>query len=135
SCYLAEGSCAGNRVPVYCVDLWDAGGQWETDEARRPGPPLHFDDPEHRRKFRENTAPYGDLIVEVQGNTARAGEQWAGGRTVGLLFIDADHTFDGVTDDLIAWVPHVAPGGWIAVHDYRNADYPEIRQAVDALFG
>tara|TARA_R100001244_G_scaffold47793_2_gene42605 strand:- start:1063 stop:1623 length:561 start_codon:yes stop_codon:yes gene_type:complete len=39
-----------------------------------------------------------------------------------LVFLDADHSADGVREDLAAWVPKVRPGGWIGGHDYRNPD-------------
>ena len=54
---------------------------------------------------------------------------------VDLVFLDADHSFEGVTADLAAWSGTVKPGGWIGGHDYRNPD-PRFRfgvtEAVDA---
>ena len=51
-----------------------------------------------------------------------------------LVFIDADHSYEGVKADLAAWAPKVKPGGWIGGHDYGNPD-PRYRfgveQAVD----
>lgn len=133
ACFLAAGSLAGNHVPVYCVDLWALGGQWETDVARRSGGPLHHDDPAHHEAFRENTAPYRDVIVEIQGHTQKVGRGWDRG-PVGLLFVDADHRHDATLADLIAWAPHVAPGGWVVCHDYLNDDYPGVRSAVHKWF-
>ena len=34
------------------------------------------------------------------------------------MFIDADHTFEGVTSDIVAWGPKLKPGGLISGHDY-----------------
>lgn len=52
-----------------------------------------------------------------------------------LVFLDADHSFEGVTADLAAWEGRVKAGGWIGGHDYRNPD-PRFRfgvtEAVDA---
>lgn len=52
-----------------------------------------------------------------------------------LVFLDADHSFDGVTADLAAWESKIKPGGWIGGHDYRNPD-PRFKfgvtEAVDA---
>ena len=39
------------------------------------------------------------------------------GRPVDLLFVDGDHTYDGVTTDLALYGPMVAPDGIIALHD------------------
>ncbi len=39
------------------------------------------------------------------------------GRQVDLLFIDGDHTYDGVRQDYVSYSPLVRPGGLIAFHD------------------
>jgi len=35
-----------------------------------------------------------------------------------FVFIDADHSYEGVRQDLISWWPKVKPGGFICGHDY-----------------
>lgn len=45
-------------------------------------------------------------------------------RPVDFLFIDGDHTFQGVQSDFIEYAPLVAPGGIIAFHDV--VPYPEV---------
>jgi predicted O-methyltransferase YrrM len=48
------------------------------------------------------------------------------GRKINLLFIDGDHSYDGVKNDFIAYLPFLAPGGRVAFHDilpaYREPD-------------
>lgn len=39
------------------------------------------------------------------------------GRKFDFLFIDGDHEYNGVLEDLIQWYPLVRPGGLIAIHD------------------
>lgn len=36
-----------------------------------------------------------------------------------LIFIDADHSYQAVSDDFRAWAPHLSPGGRMAFHDSR----------------
>jgi len=36
------------------------------------------------------------------------------------IFIDCDHTYGGVMEDLQAWVPKVRPGGLISGHDWEH---------------
>lgn len=36
---------------------------------------------------------------------------------IALLWVDGDHSYDGVKRDFAAWAPHVAPGGILAFHD------------------
>lgn len=45
-----------------------------------------------------------------------------------FLYVDANHSEVGVTNDLEAWYPKVKVGGIISGHDYLNPDY-EVQQA------
>lgn len=49
-------------------------------------------------------------------DTARAAELMVG-ECVGLLFIDADHSYEAVRRDFESWSCHVRPGGYVAFHD------------------
>lgn len=57
--------------------------------------------------------------------------------TFDLVFIDANHEYTHVKQDILAWLPKVRPGGILAGHDYE----PEIpmfcgvKRAVDEIFG
>jgi len=55
--------------------------------------------------------------------------------TLDLVFLDADHSYEGVRRDLDIWSATVAPGGWIGGHDYRNPapayDFSGVERAVD----
>lgn len=53
-----------------------------------------------------------------------------------LVFIDADHSYEGCNADIAAWTPKVEAGGWIGGHDYRNPDprFGGVDRAVDEAF-
>ena len=51
-----------------------------------------------------------------------------------LVFLDGDHRQEAVAEDLAAAWPLVRSGGKLAGHDYRNATWPGVTQAVDARF-
>jgi len=46
-----------------------------------------------------------------------------------FVYIDADHTFNEVMQDIIVWADRVRPGGIVSGHDYHYAD---VKTAVDA---
>lgn len=50
-------------------------------------------------------------------------------RTLDLVFIDGDHSYDAVISDLGSWVPKVRPGGVVVGHDF-NARWPGVVRAV-----
>lgn len=53
-----------------------------------------------------------------------------------LVFIDADHSYEGCAADIDAWRGAVKPGGWLGGHDYRNPDprFGGVDRAVDERF-
>lgn len=51
-----------------------------------------------------------------------------------FVFIDADHSYQGVSTDIAAWLPKVKPGGLIGGHDYDHPDQGEVKRAVDEFF-
>jgi hypothetical protein len=50
---------------------------------------------------------------------------------VDLVFIDADHRYDAVKEDIAHWLKFVRPGGVIAFHDYGV--FEGVTKAVDEL--
>lgn len=49
-----------------------------------------------------------------------------------LVFIDGNHEFGWVMQDLESWVPKVRPGGLILLHDADTGSFPGVRAAIDA---
>lgn len=49
-----------------------------------------------------------------------------------LVFIDGDHSYEGVSRDIEMWLPKIRPGGVISGHDYDNTDkYGDLFKGVD----
>ncbi len=46
-----------------------------------------------------------------------------------LVYIDADHEYEGVQEDLISWYPKVKPGGIFGGDDFDP--YPGVKRAVE----
>jgi predicted O-methyltransferase YrrM len=74
----------------------------------------------------------------IRGISWEVGSDWRNG-TIDLLFIDAAHDYQAVTNDIDAWVRHVKPGGVVAFHDYAVDDnsHPlhfEVKRAVDQWY-
>ncbi len=51
-----------------------------------------------------------------------------------FVFIDGDHTFEGLRDDWAAWSPLMASQGIVALHDSRSSDTRAIDRAGSVLF-
>jgi predicted O-methyltransferase YrrM len=74
----------------------------------------------------------GPRIVWHIDRSQDVGRDWRG-HPIDLVFIDGDHSPQGVREDWDAWHPHVLPGGHVAFHDARDSsEGPE--QVVNELF-
>ena len=54
-----------------------------------------------------------------------------------LVFIDADHSYEGCIADIRAWMPKIKKGGYISGHDYENneGDFKfGVTRAVNEMF-
>lgn len=74
-------------------------------------------------------AGVGAIVRLIPAMTADAALAWS--EPIDFLYVDADHSYDGVRADLEAWVPHVIPGGLIVGDDYEHPRYPGVRAAWD----
>ena len=52
-------------------------------------------------------------------------------RSVDMIFIDGDHSYNGCKRDINAYLPKVKKGGWLGGHDYAHPDQGEVKKAVD----
>lgn len=74
-------------------------------------------------------AGVGANVRLIPSMTGAAAVVWS--EPIDFLYIDADHSYLGVWQDLVGWVPHVRPRGLIVGDDYGNAIYPGVKQAWD----
>jgi hypothetical protein len=114
-----------NIERLYCVDAWS---QIAIGEGDGRAPQVW-----HDHNYQEAMArlePYKDRVTVLKGMSAKMAQHVPDG-SLGLLYLDADHSFDGVTADLNAWFPKVCKGGIVAGHDYLT--FAGVRRAADAF--
>lgn len=75
----------------------------------------------HRREAEGRAQQYPERAIIFPVPSVEAARTIGDG-SLDLVFIDADHSYEGVKADLAAWVPKVKAGGWIGGHDYSNTD-------------
>jgi predicted O-methyltransferase YrrM len=81
------------------------------------------------RRWRANLKRQGLQPPELLAMTsAEAAATW--NREIALLFIDGDHSYKGVRQDLDLWAPWVKVGGVVALHDMWFPSITGVAQAV-----
>jgi len=126
---------------LYCVDAWQwypdyehdrcptdkTGGQWPNqellDQARET-----FLKYLHAGHFESRVA-----ILPLMSTLAATRIPNA---SLDFVFLDANHSYKYVKQDIELWMPKVKLGGLVAGHDYRNPHNPAwgVTQAVDEAF-
>lgn len=107
--------CAGHNALIISVDLPGGpfGGGYFPHEAARIEGRRHG---EQQVKLIQGDSHSFDVVAQVLAAL--------NGRSVDFLFIDGDHTFEGVQADFLTYTPLVAPDAIVALHDV--VPYPEI---------
>jgi hypothetical protein len=75
-------------------------------------------------------AKYKDKAIVIQNDSVAAANRISDGK-LDFVFIDGDHSYEGCSRDIEAWLPKVKPGGWLMGHDYTIR--PGVKRAVDDL--
>lgn len=68
-------------------------------------------------EFRRNVARAGleAVVIPLVGSSRTVGRFW--NIPLGLVFIDGGHSLEAALTDYRTWAPHIAPGGYLAIHD------------------
>jgi predicted O-methyltransferase YrrM len=127
TCFLAEGSRAGQRAQVASVDAWDLDGNTTGPDAN----PGMYVEPDNYSRYLTHVEACGvrGLVTPVQ---AFSSEAEIPDTPIGLLFIDAAHDYEGVKADIRRYVPRVARGGVVVFDDYKT-HCRGVDKAVDRL--
>jgi predicted O-methyltransferase YrrM len=99
--FIAAG-CRRANTRLYCIDTWHNEGM---SEGLR----------DTYAEFVANTTRHQSRISAVRGLSTISAQSFT--EPIGLLFVDGDHSREGVFGDLDAWLPHVQANGWVVLHD------------------
>lgn len=113
------------RVEVTCIDPWTGN---QTDHTGTHDTDLAFS------LFLSNIAQ-PDLDIQWKRMTSedyRSEIPYSTGYD--FIFLDAEHTYAAVHDDLIRWLPFLRDRGSIVIHDYATKQFPGVTKACDDIF-
>ena len=127
--YMAvEIARSGKMIDFYCVDTWKGS----LDEE------LHQKDPaviqgRLYEEFLENMKPVVGYFNPIKMPSIEAAKLFVD-HSLDFVFIDAQHDYDSVYNDITSWLPKIRYGGTIAGHDYCNGAFNGVSRAVNSIF-
>lgn len=121
--YLSEAMFkAIPNLHLYCVDAWTPyrGNAWSGSKERND---------HHYKATLERLKKYNATIIREMSMDA---VKKIKDNSLDFVYIDANHSFDYVMQDLIAWTKKVRPGGIVSGDDYYQFRKAGVIEAVDA---
>jgi hypothetical protein len=105
----SEVLCQSNPgLQLYCIDYWEAYEEYHD----LPDPIEHA---ENFMAARERLKDYNTTILSIRSMEAVARFE---DNQLDFVYIDANHSWPYVTQDIYYWARKVRPGGIVAGHDY-----------------
>lgn len=114
---------------LFCIDEWKH--QLEGCE----GYATNVDNDTFERLYQKvklMASKYPGAVELIRDSSRSASKRFIGGK-LDFVYIDANHSYDSVMEDIRLWWPTLAAGGLMAGHDYgRSCDNYSVRRAVTA---
>ena len=112
-------------ITMYAVDPWESqpkGNETYTE----------WDFNKIYNEYRQKVKPYSNRCTELRMYSEKAADLVENG-SLDFVFIDAQHDYDSIKQDIALWEPKVKRGGLLSGHDY-HPKFPGVVKAVNELF-
>lgn len=86
-----------------------------------------------KEDFDRYMTPVKNRYFILKGNSLELAVKFPN-ESLDFIFIDANHTYEDVKADILAYIPKVKKGGVLGGHDYCDG-WPGVVQAVNEIFG
>lgn len=104
---IALGLSRINSAKLYCIDTWN-------NDTMSEGPRDTYNE------FLVNTEKFSSTIIPLRGESQNIAPSFH--EMVDFLFIDGDHSYQGVKNDVDLWLPKLNSNGLLIMHDIGWAD-------------
>lgn len=114
-----------NGIPkLFMVDVWD-----HVPKVKGDANSSKYWHEQNFQRAKQQVKPFGDRAVILRGFSVDMANK-VPDDSLTLVYLDADHSWEGVMSDLHAWFPKLKKGGIVAGHDYLASEYG-VKQAVE----
>lgn len=102
---------------LFLVDNWGC----IPDQKGDGGSPQSWHEDNYKQTL-DRMQPFGQRAIILKGMSAEMAKQ-VPDESLGLVYLDGDHSYEGVITDLITWFPKLVNGGIMSGHDFRAKEY------------
>lgn len=142
-----EGAEIGVQLGAYSATLlehWRGRRLYSVDPWKSFDPEVYVDMSNQPQDMQDyifgracaELARFGDRSVIVRATSAEAAPGFDDAQ-LDFVYLDAQHHYEAIREDLELWLPKVRPGGVLAGHDYLDGETEYgrygVRRAVDEL--
>ncbi len=125
SFYLVENHSP--RGIIYIIDTWKGSkNELETNHKKVKQVNIY-------ERFLKNMAIHDGKFIPIQNTSVNAAKLFDD-NSIDFVYIDAEHTYDAVKQDIKNWMPKLTEFGIIAGHDYHQS-WTEVIKAVNETIG
>lgn len=114
--YSARFCEADPAIHMTCVDPWLSYKAWQDLRNAWPAEKQERVMEEAYALARARLAPLNCRIIRAFSAAAAAEIP---DRSLDFVYVDANHVYDAVLEDLTLWTPKIRRGGFLAGHDFR----------------
>merc|ERR1711862_250066 len=90
---------------------------------------------EERQQVVERLGPFSEegraMLLYMDSNAVT--DDMVPHGSLDVVFLDGDHSRDGLQLDFELWVPRVRPGGIVAGHDFGAPFYPDVYNVISGV--
>lgn len=113
---------------LYLVDVWQT-----LEQPGDASEPQEWHDANYDNMI-EITKPWEKKMTVLKGLSVEMAKK-VKDESLDFIYLDGDHSYEGVLADLEAWYPKVKEGGLVSGHDYLNSNYGVQRAVLDFAKG
>jgi hypothetical protein len=102
---------------LYMLDVWRPLGNEYIDASNH----ANFEHGVYREAM-NNINGFEDRAIMIRSSSA-IGSDIFPDESLDFVYIDANHAYDFVKEDIAKWYPKVKPGGWLCGHDHIKINW------------
>ena len=136
---MSSYTIASVAIELHCIDAWDNRfyhlqhdelqiNAYNKDWIGR----FNNSPPDMLETFKKNVKEYieSNKIKIIKGKTSDVAHL-INNHEYDIIFIDSDHSYEGVKNDITNYIHKLKPNGSMIFHDYGSVDWPGVQKAVE----